>query len=251
MSDTPIDSATTDSVASAPVAPAANSSMSGTPESTPASGDATASEAKPAADEANKQSRSESRRQANQRREIRELHREIGYMKAQLEANRPPAQADQTGQPAGERRPAPDVSTMRAAAKAQLVMERLEDAGDDIEGFDKVLAKITHKDFPITDPIVDFLVESDKAPQVVAWLADHPEKAAEISVMSEWRADKALEKIAASLTTTAPPPPPRTTNTPPPPPTVNGRGTPQFDPEKASMEDYAKHWAARRAARSG
>ncbi len=31
-----------------------------------------------------------------------------------------------------------------------------------------------------------------------------------------------------------------------PAPIVSGRGSPQFNPETASMDDYAKHWAERR-----
>lgn len=238
MSDTSVVDNATDTVAtSTPVAPAANGSTSEAPGSTPASVDATASTAKPEGEEP-KQSRSESRRQANQRREIRELHREIGYMRAQLEGKAPPAQTD-PAEHGGQERPSPaDVATQRRqAAKAQLALDRLEDAGDSIEGFDAVLQKITAKDFPITEAIVDFLAESDKAAQVAAWMAEHPEETYRISMMSEWRADRALEKVAASLTSK---PAPRTTNTPPPPPTLTPRGAPQVSLESASMEDFVR-----------
>lgn len=244
-----VDNATNPVASSTSVAPAADGSASGTPVSTPASDDATASEPAKATGDEPKQSRSESRRQASQRREIRELHREIGYMRAQLEANRPSASQADPEQPGGQERLSPEqaATQRRQAAKAQLAMERLEDAGDSIEGFDAVLQKITAKDFPITEAIVDFLVESDQAAQVAAWLSEHKDEAHRISMMSEWRADRALEKVAAELKAK---PAPRTTNTPPPPRTVDGRGAPNFDPEKASMDDYAKHWEQRRAARS-
>jgi hypothetical protein len=248
LSDTSIVDNAAESVAtSTPVAPAATGSASGTPESTPASVDTTATPAQPTGDTPDKQSRRESRAFAAQRRENRELQRALGRMDAELAALRSAQQGNQPsdGQsPRQERSPAQGIADPEMVEHARSVRERIEDAGDEIEGFDKVMETITSESFPINRVIMDFLGETEKPADMAKWLADNPGEARRISRMSEAVAVRALEKAEARIATK---PAPKITNAPPPPPTVNGRGTPSFDPEKASMDDYAKHWEQRRA----
>lgn len=168
-------------------------------------------------------------------------------MDAELAALRAAQQGGQPGegqQPQRqERSPAQVAPNPDLAEHARSVVERIEDAGEEIEGFDKVMETITAESFPINRVIMDFLGETEKPADMAKWLADNPSEARRISRMSDAVAVRALEKAEARLATK---PAPKITNAPPPPPTVNGRGTPSFDPEKASMDDYAKHWAERR-----
>ncbi len=246
MSDTPIDTGTTESVASAPTAPPPNGSAGGPQGSAPASEVTSAPEtAKPEGDEPDKQSRREARAYANQRREIRDLHRQLGYMQAQMEQRAPQAQPAEGDAAPQQRQPTQSESfaARRDQAAARLVVERLEDAGENIEGFDKVMQTITG-DFPMTTVMRDFLGDAEKPAELAKWLSENRGEAERISLLSEAVAVRALERAEGRLKAK---PAPKTSTAPPPVPTVGGRSTPNFDPEKASMDEYAAEWKRRQA----
>lgn len=162
---------------------------------------------------------------------------------AALRAAQPSSQPGEEQQPPRQERPAartaPDPDLVE---HARSVRERIEDAGEEIEGFDKVMDTITSDSFPINRVMMDFLGETDKPAEMAKWLSDNPSEARRISRLSDAVAVRALERAEAKLSAK---PVPKTTTAPPPVPTVGGRSTPAFDPEKASMEDYAAHWKAK------
>lgn len=123
-------------------------------------------------------------------------------------------------------------------------MDRLEDAGDAIEGFDKVMSTITANAFPMTTVMRDFLGASDKPAEMAVWLSENPNEAHRISLQSDVVAHRSMERAEAKLTAK---PVPRASTAPPPVPTVGGRSTPNFDGEKASMNEYAADWNRRNA----
>lgn len=244
MSDaSTVDTGATPSVASTPAAPP--TVASDTQGSAPAPVDTTANGPESKGTEPDKQSRRESRAFATLRRENREMARQLGYLQAQYEAfNRQPPQTQTEREPQQEGRQAPPQPTVnrREIEATEAFRERLEDAGEDIEGFDGVMEIITSASFPGTVAMRDFLMETDKPADMAKWLADNPKEARRISLLSDAGQWRALERAEAKLAKPAP----RTTQAPPPVPTVNGRSTPAFDPDKASMEEYAAHWKAKK-----
>lgn len=176
--------------------------------------------------------------------------REAGYWRGVAEAKASPPDQPADGQqpPQQQTRAAPKVDPAEVE-HSKTVLDRIREAGEDIEDFDDVMETLTSDDFTVSRTMRDFLGESDKPAEVAKWLADNPKEAARIARLDSAVAFRALEKVESRV---AAKPAPRTTNTPPPPPTVNGRGTPpQFDPEKSEdMDDYKKYFDARRAARS-
>lgn len=194
-----------------------------------------------------KQSRRESRAYANMRRENRELQRALGRMEARLEAIGQPAppQTEAGTPPATRQGPTPEqIGAYEAHEEAsQIVIERLEDALDAVDGGDVVMRTITHPSFPISTVMRDFLGETEHPAQMAKLLADDPDEARRISRLTPVMALRALERHEAKLA--APPASKKTTQAPPPVPTVGGRSTAPFDPEKASMEEYAAHWRQR------
>lgn len=251
MSDTqtPVDSAAESVATSTAVAPP--NPAGDTQGSTPAPADTAA----PAQAEQQgetpeqKQSRREARAFATQRRENRELHQQIGRLQAMIEGLRPQSPPAEDGQPQerATRSPAEQAAERRDAMAARAVIERLEDAGEEIEGFDKVMRTITGN-FPMTTVMRDYLGVSDRPAEMAKWLAENEEEAGRIALLSDAVAVRALERAEAKLPAKAAPA--RTTKAPPPNPTVGGRSTANFDPEKASMTDYADHWHQRQAKRN-
>ncbi len=240
-----VDIAATVPVASQPVAPPSQAGES--PASTPAPVDTTASEATPEADEAKKrQSRSESRAFATIRRENRELYRRLGAMEERL------AQGQQQPTADGEQ-PTPRVQVDRAANRehseaVSSVLERLEDAGQDIEGFDKVIETLTDPEqMSVSRTMRDFLGESDHPAQLAQWLTKNRDEAKRISRLEPAVAVRALEKVEAKLAAAPKPAPKKVTGAPPPVSTVGGGSNASFDPVKADMADYAA-WRRRQKA---
>jgi hypothetical protein len=243
--DITVDIPATDSVASQPVAPPNQAGE--TQGSTPAPVDTTVpSEPTPAQAE---QSPRRDRAFATLRRENKELHRQFGYMQAQMEALRgsvtqqAPADGDQPPQQRQTRSPSP------AAEEAydehnRSVLDSIADRGEEYE---EAVDKIASDGFPMTKAMRDFLVTSDKAAELAKLLADNPKEAMQISLLGDRAADRAMERLEARASAK---PAPKTTKAPPPVPTVGGRSTPEFDPKTADMDDYAPHWHARRAKRS-
>lgn len=175
--------------------------------------------------------------------------REAGYWRGVAEAkssqSEPPADGSQPQQQTRQA-PAADPGEVE---HSKTVLDRIREAGEDIEDFDDVMDTLTSDDFKVSRTMRDFLGEADKPAELAKWLTENPKEAARIARLDSAVAVRALEKAEARL---ASKPAPRTTNTPPPPPTVNGRGTPpQFDPEKSEdMDAYKKYFDARQAARS-
>ncbi len=235
-----VDNATTDSVASTPTAPAGLAGE--TQGSVPASVDTTVPPAETDQEKSDRQAKREARALATQRRENRDLHRRLGYTQARLEALEA-ASGQQQPSEGGAAPPQRQTRSPIDDAQAELnrsILERIEDAGEE---FEKVVETITGN-FPMTTVMRDYLATSDKPAEVAKWLADNPGEAQRISLLGERAADRALERAERNLTAK---PPPKTTKAPPPVPTVGGRSTPSFDPETASMDDYAAHWKKRNA----
>lgn len=229
---------------STPVAPPSQAGEA--PVSTPAPVDTTASEAEPKGETPEKQSRRESRAFATIRRENRELYRRLGAMEERLAQGQqqPPAEGEQ---------PIPRVQVDRTAQEehaeaAQSVLERLEDAGQDIEGFDEVLETLTDpKRMSVSRTMRDFLGESDHPAQLAQWLTKNRDEAKRISRLEPAVAVRALEKVEAKLAAAPKPAPKKVTGAPPPVSTVGGGSNASFDPVKADMADYAA-WRRRQKA---
>lgn len=240
MSKDAIAPATETVVGSAPVAP----STGDQPGSTPAPADTAASEqAEPAGETPEqKQSRRDSKAFATLRRENRELNRALGRMEAMIEANRS-QQPTADGEPAPQARPE-EIAARQADAEAiQTAVERLEEAGEDIEGFDKVMQDLRNPaKTKVSSTMRDYFTVSDQPAQLAQWLVKNPEESARIARLSGAVAVKALEKVEAQLATKAPPK--RTTGAPPPVSTVGGSSTATFNPEKAGMDDFVE-WRKR------
>lgn len=207
--------------------------------SAPAPADTAATEGKAEGDEPDKQSRRESRAFATQRREIRELNRQLGHLQAQLEM-RPTAEGDQNPQARITPEQAAYIQQQREIAAT--VVEQLEDAGEGIDGFDKVIKTITGNDFPMTTVMRDYLGESDRKAEMAQWFADSPEEARRISRLTEALAVKAMERAESKLGKAAP----RTTRALAPVRTVGGSASATPDPAKMSMDDYAT-WRLKRS----
>jgi hypothetical protein len=248
MSDTSIvDNATNPVADSTPVAPAATGSTSGTPESTPASVDTTVPGDQPAPDPEPKRDRKVEKRISRLTQQREAAIREAGYWRGIAEAGTP----RQTEQQADGERPQQQERTRQEATytqddahKAQAAMERIMEAGEDSDDLDELVETLKSPKLPITAPMVDVLLATEKPAEMARWMTENAKELARIAMLPRELAYRALEKVEARLATK---PAPKITNAPPPPPTVNGRGTPSFDPEKASMDDYAKHWEQRRA----
>jgi len=215
--------------------------------SAPASVDPTATgQEEPKGEQPDKQSRRESRAFAAQRRENRELHRTLGRMDAELAALRAAQQGNQTGDdqqpPRQERSPAHTAAAQAFVEHRDTIMDRVEEAGEGIEGFDKVMETIQADSFPGTRVMLDFLGDADKPAELAKWLADNKDEARKISRMSDAVAVRALERAEAKLSASKPAP--RVTKAPAPLSTVGGSSRASIDPRtgpnSGSMDDYAK-----------
>jgi hypothetical protein len=168
-------------------------------------------------------------------------------MQAQMENLRgsvaPPAEGDQPPQQRQAQSPPPADQDAQADLNRS-ILERIEDEGEEYE---EVVEKITARNFPMTVAMRDYLATSDKAALVAKALADDPKEARRISLLSERAADRAMERLEQGIKPAKAAP--KTSTAPPPVPTVGGRSSPSFDPEKASMEEFAVDWHARQAAK--
>lgn len=101
-------------------------------------------------------------------------------------------------------------------------------------------AVVQAPDVPITQGVVDIVVQSDQGADVAYHLASNKALAAEISAMSPIEAARAIGRIEAQLSA----PKPRTTSTAPEPITpVKGKAAATKDPAKMNMPEYKK-WRA-------
>lgn len=230
-----VDTDATNNVASTPAAP---SQVGDQQVSAPASEDTSAT-GQDEGTQPDKQSRRESRAFASMRRENRELQRTLGRMEARIEALSQPAPQQTEGAPPPQQRPtySPDqIAAVEADAEAaQTVLDRLEEAGEDIEGFDDVMKTITKPSFPITPVMRDFLGDTDRPAEMAKWLADNPGEARRISQLSPPVALRALERAEAKIA--KPAASNRTTRAPAPPQTVTGGAAAPQAIERMSYDD--------------
>lgn len=95
---------------------------------------------------------------------------------------------------------AKEEQTTQTEERNQLVAEhneRLEDARDKYEDFDAVIASA--KDIKITPWIQDAIIESEDGPELMYYLAQHPEDAEKLADMRPASALRQLERIAAKV----------------------------------------------------
>lgn len=281
MSDTPIDSATVAVATSSTVAPAdeAQPHVTGElPAPTPGPVDTTAGAADPEKPEGQEppktRDRAAERRISKLTAKYEEAQREIGRLQGIAEARGASQPAVETASvkpqqsqfatveeyvealtdwTIGQREGARDRETAarsrhEAIVKAhdeaaRTVVEKLTEAGKDIDGFDEVLETITAPDFPskearLTAAMRDFLGESDHSALLAQWMVENPKEAARIAKLTDAVAVKALEREEKRL---AAKPPVRPTSAPPPPPTLSGRSTATVDMAKVTdMDEWAK-----------
>jgi hypothetical protein len=240
--ETTIDTGATPSVASATTAP---SNVTGEPQgSVPASEDTSATPAKQEGQEPDKPSRRESRAFATLRRENRDLARQLGRLEAALE-NLRPAPTGEDGKPQPKQTLTPEQQAFIEADNeaAAAIRDRLEEDGEGIEGFDKVMKTITAGNFPMSRVMRDYLGESEAPALVAKWLADNPSEARRIQNLSEPVAVRALERAEAKLSKAEPKPAPRSTQAPAPPQTVSGGAAAPQAVERMSYEDLKKQVA--------
>lgn len=98
--------------------------------------------------------------------------------------------------------------------------------GFDREAFDEL---------PLTRPIVEALIESDQAPQLMAYMATHPDDIERIAGMSPARQAAELGKLEAKLSSK---PQVKTSKAPDPITPIGSGKTPVHDHESADMDAY-------------
>ena len=253
-----------------PVAPAQGGQ--GEPQgSTPASVDPTVPTEgeQPVAEDASKAAaRREARAFASLRRENQQLQRELGRIAGLMEARAPahgtPAEPPQQSQyrtyedytAAIARHAATEAAQQTAAQLHQQTLQRVEGEASQrkAQAFRKtlegqvgkdVVESLYSEDLAVSDTMAMYLIDEAEAPAELArWLVANPDEAERIAKEGRDKAGKTLARIDARLAMRGGA---RLTSTPPPPPMVNGRSSPSFNPEKASMAEYAKYWTEREA----
>lgn len=118
--------------------------------------------------------------------------------------------------------------------------EKLYTEASKLPGFDRD----TFEELPLTPSIAQALIDSDAAPQLMAYMASNPDDIERISRLSPARQAAELGKLEARLATVKqhkePPPPIRT---------VNGGGTVNHsDPSKMPMDQYIE-WRKKNGAK--
>lgn len=118
--------------------------------------------------------------------------------------------------------------------------EKLYTEASKLPGFDRD----TFEELPLTPSIAQALIDSDAAPQLMAYMASNPDDIERISKLSPARQAAELGKLEARLSTVKqhkePPPPIRT---------VNGGGTVNHsDPSKMPMDQYIE-WRKKNGAK--
>ena len=167
----------------------------------------------------------------------------LAKLEERIEAMSRPSQQTEDGQPPRTETRAPQVDRGEVELNKS-VLQRIEEAGEDADDVEDVIEKITSDDVPISRAMRDYLGEAEKPYALAKWLTENPSEARKISRLSESVAVRALERREAEL---AKPATRKTTTAPPPVPTVGGRSAATFDPNTASMDEYAPHWHERQA----
>lgn len=108
----------------------------------------------------------------------------------------------------------------------QLYVKAQQLPGFDRESFDEL---------PLTKPMVEALIDSDQAPQLMAYMAAHPEEVARIAELRSGRQAAELGKLEAKL---AAAPPVRTSKAPDPITPVGSGKTPVHNLASAPVDEY-------------
>lgn len=122
--------------------------------------------------------------------------------------------------------------------------ERAEDVRKIVKDWDKVVASATVS--PSHPDVAMAILESEKGPHLAYYLSKHPEKVHELNSLPLRRALAEIGRLEVRLT----PSPKKETRAPAPVPAVKGGAkTTDIDPEKLSMDDFAKWFDGRKSAR--
>lgn len=250
-----LDTATQSVAPSESVAPSPTGEEANTPASTTGPVDTAAGEqdAQPKPEEAErKRNRSAEKRISKLSHRLDEANREIGYWRGIAEGRSSPQQGQNgEGEAPQERQLTPE-QRAELEAHAELTdsaLERLEEAGKDIEDFDEVLEKLTSRKFPGTRAIRDYFVIADHPAQLAQYLVEHVEEARKYSRMTEAVATRALEKLDARLKPEAKPDrkaTPAVSRAPAPVPQVGGGGAASVDVERMdheSLKELVAKWS--------
>lgn len=113
-------------------------------------------------------------------------------------------------------------------------VEQVEEARSRYQDFDKVVFDQTA---PISEGLASLLMTSDMGADIAYHLASNRAEAKRLSELPPVEAAREIGRLEARLTT---PQPKSETAAPPPPRPVSGRGAPERDPAKMSMDEYRK-----------
>lgn len=122
--------------------------------------------------------------------------------------------------------------------KAEMAADAAEDAN-----FAKAWATVSGNGFPVSDPMGEFIAESDAPHALIEWLANNRAEAAKLYNASPGEVSRALARVEAGIAKTATA---RTPQAPPPPPTVGGRSTPRVDLAKLAQNPNPAEYIAKR-----
>jgi hypothetical protein len=128
--------------------------------------------------------------------------------------------------------------SQREALKRELMedhLERTDEFRKVVPDFDEVVAKGLN--VPMSDDILDLLVESPKGPMLAYHLAKKPDLVKEIASLSVAQAAKRIGEIEARLSL---PNPKKQTQAPAPVTPIKGGAAATPDPTKMDMESYIK-----------
>ena len=120
----------------------------------------------------------------------------------------------------------------RAAAIQSQYEQRVDDARAKYDDFDDVAFS---DDVPITETMLNALMDSENGADVQYYLGRNPEEAARITRLSPLNQVMALGKLEQKLSQ---PKPRKQTAAPPPPKTLTGGGSPEKDPGKMTQAEY-------------
>jgi hypothetical protein len=132
-------------------------------------------------------------------------------------------------------------------ATVDTYLERIGEASKSIKDFNAVMQAATVS--PSHRDTVLLIMESEKSPQLAYYLAKHPEKVHELNGMTPRRQAAEIGRLEARLSTVAPK---KETKAPSPVPALKGGMTStDKDPEKMSMDDFAKWFDNKKRSNGG
>jgi hypothetical protein len=173
------------------------------------------------------------------RREAEELRKKIVPIDPNQYTDVAKLTADQVGQTFDTReaerleRRATEADETAERAIAEAWVERVADFEAETPDFKEVAYKA-----PISDKTSQLVAEMEDGPAIAYWLGKNPAEARRIDRLTDRAKLVEMGRISARISA---PPPRRTTQAPEPVAAVGGKnaGRSDFDPEKASMADFA------------